>query len=230
MTARELILARIRSGIRQGAAKSAADLQAKTPSAAERLSQNPRGTIPQRSQLPPSRQVDLFVAEATRVGATVSRLASVAEVPKAIAAYLAQENLPARLRMAPDPQLNDIPWEKVPTLDVQRGGAQDRDEVGLTGCLAAVAETGTLVMTSGPSHPTSLNFLPETHVVVLKAGQVTGAYEEALDIIKDQNRTGLPRTINLITGPSRTGDIEQTIYMGAHGPRRLHILLVAEGA
>lgn len=227
MTARDVILAQIRKGIRSSARRHA-DRAPETRTAEQRLQQQPRGTIPYRSQLPHHGQVDLFVAEAVRVGATITRLSSVTEVPKAVAAYLAQENLPARLRMAPDPQLNDIPWERVPTLDIQRGMAQDRDEVGFTGCLAAVAETGTLVMTSGPTHPTSLNFLPETHVVVLKARQVTGAYEDALDIIKQQHRGSLPRTINLITGPSRTGDIEQTIYMGAHGPRRLHILLVDE--
>lgn len=224
MTARELILAQIR----KGSARRHADRAPETRTAEQRLQQQPRGTIPRRSQLPHNGQVDLFVAEARRVGATVTRLSSVGEVPQAVAAYLAQENLPARLRMAPDPQLNDIPWAAAPTLDIQRGRAQDGDDVGLTGCLSAVAETGTLVMTSGPAHPTSLNFLPETHVVVVKTRQVTGAYEDALDIIKQQNPGGLPRTINLITGPSRTGDIEQTIYMGAHGPRRLHILLVDE--
>ncbi len=224
MTARSLILAKIR----HGAAKRNADGAAETKAAEQRLQHQPRGTIPQRSRLPHLGQVALFVAEATRVGATVARLSSVTEVPKAVATYLAQENLPARLKMASDPQLKDIPWDQAPTLDIQRGGAEDKDEVGLTGCLVAVAETGTLVMTSGPHHPTSLNFLPETHVVVLRAGQVTGAYEEALDRVKEQSRGGIPRTINFITGPSRTGDIEQTIYMGAHGPRRLHILLVDE--
>jgi L-lactate dehydrogenase complex protein LldG len=77
---------------------------------------------------------------------------------------------------------------------------------------------------SGPRSPSTINFLPETEVVVLPADAVVGAMEDALAQVR---RSGtMPRTINFITGPSRTGDIEQRIEMGAHGPRRLHIVIV----
>ena len=83
------------------------------------------------------------------------------------------------------------------------------------------------MLCSGPAGPTTLNFLPETHVVVLRADQVVGPYEEAWDLLRSaRGAAGLPRTVNFVTGPSRTADIEQTIQMGAHGPRRLCILLV----
>jgi len=96
---------------------------------------------------------------------------------------------------------------------------------GLTTAFAAIAETGTLMLLSGPHGPTTLNFLPSTHVVVLFESQVTGAYEDAWDLLRAL--PDMPRTVNLITGPSRTGDIEQTIYLGAHGPLNLHVVLVA---
>jgi L-lactate dehydrogenase complex protein LldG len=83
------------------------------------------------------------------------------------------------------------------------------------------------MLTSGADTPSTLNFLPDTHVVVLKAGDVVGPYEDALDRVRAKGN-GMPRTINFVTGPSRTGDIEQQIQLGAHGPRRLHILLVEE--
>ena len=94
----------------------------------------------------------------------------------------------------------------------------------------AIAETGTLLAESGPEHPSSLNFLPEHHIVALKASQVVAAYEDAWVKLRKARKKGrgfdLPRTLNMITGPSRTGDIEQTMQLGAHGPRRLHIIIV----
>ena len=106
------------------------------------------------------------------------------------------------------------------------------DNVGLAesaglswGAFAGVAETGTLIMRSGPNHPTTLNFLPDTHIVVIRKSQVVGTYEDAWDRLREGD---MPRTVNLITGASRTGDIEQTIFMGAHGPRRMHIVLVED--
>ena len=102
---------------------------------------------------------------------------------------------------------------------------------------SAVAETGTLAMYSGPAHPSTLNFVPETHVVVLPASRVVKSYEDVFDAVRelaadpDSGRGGLPpRTVNFVTGPSRSGDIEQTLLLGAHGPRRLHIVIVEDGA
>ncbi len=83
------------------------------------------------------------------------------------------------------------------------------------------------MLCSGPETPTTLAFLPETSLVVLPAARVLRAYEDGLRLLRAE-RGGLPRSVNLITGPSRSGDIEQTLQLGAHGPRRLQILLVDE--
>ena len=116
-----------------------------------------------------------------------------------------------------------------PLLRIRRGRAEPEDAVSLTPCFAAVAETGTLMLVSGAETPTTLNFLPDTHIVVLRAGQVVASYEDGWDRLRAATvpaapAPGLPRTVNFITGPSRTGDIEQRIELGAHGPRRLHIV------
>ena len=190
----------------------------------ERIAAHPRGIVPARTDLSHDDRVRLFVEMAEGVAATVDRLDGIADVPGAVATYLARHNLPPRLKVAPDPLLDPVPWDAVPTLEVTRGGAEPEDEVGVAAALAGVAETGTLMLTSGPGSPTRLNFLPDTHVVVLRSGQVVGPYEEAWDRLRMDG--AIPRTVNLITGPSRTGDIEQQIQLGAHGPRRLHILLV----
>jgi L-lactate dehydrogenase complex protein LldG len=162
------------------------------------------------------------------VQTTVARVADDGEVPGEVARYLAAENLPAELAMAPDPSLDALPWAERPLLQIRRGKAEPGDAVSLTPCLAAVAETGTLMLTSGGTTPTTLNFLPDTHIVVLRAGQVVATYEDGWDVLRA--RGPLPRTVNFITGPSRTGDIEQKIELGAHGPRRLHVILVGDAA
>ena len=92
---------------------------------------------------------------------------------------------------------------------------------------AGIAETGTLVTASGPDHPVTLNLLPDTHVVVLREADIVSGYEDVWDRLRTRfGKDRMPRTVNTITGPSRTADIEQKIEMGAHGPRRLHILVI----
>jgi len=167
------------------------------------------------------------------VQTTVTRVASDGGVPEEVARYLAAENLPAELAMAPDPALDALPWAERPLLHIRRGKAEPSDTVSLTPCLAAVAETGTLMLVSGEATPTTLNFLPDTHIVVLRARQVVASYEDGWDLLRLRPGEGpkaLPRTVNFITGPSRTGDIEQRIELGAHGPRRLHVILVGDAA
>jgi L-lactate dehydrogenase complex protein LldG len=196
-----------------------------------RIAAHAQNLIPGRAQIPPRQQLALFEAQVTALAGTVSRVASVAEVPAALADYLRSQNLPPKVKRAPTPELAGLPWSTAPLLEVSAGAAVDADQISLTPAFCAVAETGTLVLHSGPETPTSLAFLPETHVVVLKASQMVGTYEEAFRKTRAALGEGeMPRSFNFITGPSRTADIEQKIELGAHGPRRLHIILVEDVA
>jgi len=223
MDARSQILAGIRKSLKRGALDAAA-----AAGPAERIAAHRAGIVPGRTAgLDASGLGDLFVKMAEEVQTTVSRVASPTDVPGAVADYLARHNLPAEIAMAPDPALDAYPWADRPLLHIRRGRAEDRDQVSVTGAFAAIAETGTLMLTSGHERPTTLNLMPDTHVVVLRADQVVGPYETAWARLRaEQGDNPLPRTVNFITGPSRTGDIEQRIQLGAHGPRRLHIVLV----
>jgi L-lactate dehydrogenase complex protein LldG len=171
--------------------------------------------------------VALFKAHMTGQSATVLDAATMADVPGLIAGYLRQNNLPARLAVGDDAYLASLPWTKEPTLERKQGRAQPSDEVSVSHASAAVAETGTLVIASGPDNPVTLNFLPETHIVVLEAKDVVGPYEDAWMKIRARfgGRT-MPRTVNMISGPSRTGDIGGRLVMGAHGPRRMCVVVV----
>ncbi|HLZ66206.1 MAG TPA: lactate utilization protein [Aliidongia sp.] len=223
MDARSQILDSIRKSLKRGPlGESAATVPA------NRIAHHAPGLIPGRTRSLDAKGLrDLFVQMAEEVQTTVTRVADPAEVPGAVADYLANHNLPADLTMAPDPALDAYPWVDRPLLHIRRGRAEDRDQVSVTGAFAAIAETGTLMLTSGNDRPTTLNLMPDTHIVVLRADQVVGPYETAWARLREeQSGNAMPRTVNFITGPSRTGDIEQRIQLGAHGPRRLHIVLV----
>jgi L-lactate dehydrogenase complex protein LldG len=215
---RETVLGALRRAARRDANPAAAE------AVKQRLAAHARGTIPTRGQGDGPGLLDLFAEQARAVDATVVRVSDPEAVPAAVADYLRGENLPTRLRMAPDPTLDDFPWGESALLEIERGKGEAGDMVAVTGAFAAVAETGTLMLVSGPESPTTLNFLPDAHVVVVRADEMVGCYEDAWDRLRATG--GLPRNVNFITGPSRSGDIEQTLQLGAHGPRWLHIVLV----
>lgn len=206
--AREAVLGRLRRAL--GRSDEAARLV------------KPEGLIPARADLDLAGRIALFVAQAEAVQAMVQRVQG-EQIPTAIVDYLRANNLPMQLVMASDPLLDRADWPAM--LEIRRGRADDADPVGLTTAFAGIAETGTLMLLSDRDHPTTLAFLPETSIVVLAARRVLRAYEDGLRLLREERRQ-LPRSINFITGPSRSGDIEQTIQLGAHGPKRLLVLLV----
>jgi len=194
-----------------------------------RLKDHPVNLIPLRGKGTPDARLTRFIEEAERVNATVARVTSVQDVPRQIAQYLADNNLPSRIKQAP--ALAHLDWSET-LLEVRQGIGEASDEVCVTSAFAGVAETGTVVTYSGAQTPTTLNFLPPVHVVVLRAADMLGAYEDVWAKLRtefqnqDQSDNFIPRTVNMITGPSRTGDIQQTLLLGIHGPQRLHIVLV----
>ncbi len=217
-----------------GRLKTALRRDARPPEAARaRLETPPENLVPKRG-IDAADKIAQFTQEAERVEATVQRVASLAALPAAVAQYLAGRNLPTGLRVASS--LAGAGWETQPLLDVSAGPAAGTDAVGVSRAFGGVAETGTLVFLSGPDNPTTLNFLPPTHIAVVRAEDIAGSYEEvwarvrALTPPPGPGKTQLPRTVNWITGPSRTADIEQTLLLGAHGPQNLHIVVVDDGS
>jgi L-lactate dehydrogenase complex protein LldG len=221
--ARSQILDGIRRSLRRGELTGASRTDVE-----QRLATPPRGPVVARAQLPQPQKVTLFCQWAEANNATVARVAA-ADVPAEVTGYLARNNLPAAAAMAPSPLLDGYDWSSQKMLSLRRGRAEASDHVSITGAFAAIAETGTLVMASGPDHPVSLNLLPDTHVVVLREADIVAGYEEVWERLRARyGKNTMPRTVNTITGPSRTGDIEQAMELGAHGPRRMHIVVVRE--
>ncbi|MBM3337596.1 MAG: lactate utilization protein C, partial [Betaproteobacteria bacterium] len=168
--------------------------------------------------------VGRFRAEALRTSQTLDEVAGLDDVPAAAARYIDSIGVPK----------SAIAWQSLTALPWQSSGIRvdfrppvDKDLVGITGCFCAVAETGTLMLLSGADTFASAALLPETHIAIVPVSRVVGSIEDAFALAKKE-RGELPRATNFISGPSRTGDIEQTIVLGAHGPYRVHVILVRD--
>ena len=224
MNARETLFASIRCSL-----GVSGDEPARRAAVAERIATHPRGVIPARGQLPPRECVTLFAQMVEAANGTAEMLPGAANVPAAVAAFLRAHNLPMQIRRGDDPRLAAMPWDAHRTLEVSTGASDGHQLASVSHAFGGVAETGTLVMVSGPDHPVSLNLLPDTHVVVLREVDIVAGYEDVWARLRERyGKDVMPRTVNTITGPSRTGDIEQAMELGAHGPRRMHIIVVRE--
>jgi L-lactate dehydrogenase complex protein LldG len=183
-----------------------------------------------------------FIRRAGDMESTVARVGHRDEIPAAVAAYLDGLKLAPALVAQPSSQLSSqlishtshrgVCWPEFADLDWAQAGlivearpTVGDDRLGITGVFCAIAETGTLVVLSGADTPTATTLLPDTHIAIVSANRIVDTMEDAFAMIR-QERGSVPRAINMISGPSRTGDIEQTIVLGAHGPFRVHILVV----
>jgi len=224
MTARDLVLATIRRSLGVTGTEAPRLMDVST-----RLAGHPKGVVPERGQLPPAARLDLFVRMVAAAAGTVERAADPSVIPDAVVAFLRRHNLPLAIRYGDDPLLSAVPWGRAGTLEIRRGASDGGDLAAVSRAFAAVAETGTLVLVSGADNPTTLNFLPDVHIVVVSASDVASDFETVMVRLRERFGAGLmPRTVNMITGPSRSADIEQTLILGAHGPRKLHVIVVGD--
>lgn len=215
MTARDNILSRIR----------AAQGRSGTPGAQERdaitshIEAHPQSPRPRLDWEPVAR----FRDRALSLASTLAEALSLAGVPQAIATYLESNSLPPAA----------VCWPEFKTLDWRGAGlavdaraARESDPVGITGCFCAIAETGTLTLLSGPDTPPGASLLPETHIAIVNPNRILRGMEDAWELLRAERVIALPRAVSFISGPSRTADIEQTVTLGAHGPYRVHIILL----
>jgi L-lactate dehydrogenase complex protein LldG len=216
MSARRSVLARIRA--RQGKAATATDSEREAVRA--HIGAHAVNARPRLEWDPVVR----FRERALGLASTVDEAESIQSVPVAVARYLRAHALPHTA----------VCWSGLAPLDWRAAGievaareARDTDLVGITGAFCAIAETGTLMTVSGPETPATVSLLPETHIAVVTRSRIVRGMEEAWQLARLELGT-LPRAVTFISGPSRTADIEQTVTLGAHGPYRVHVILVAQ--
>lgn len=214
VSARENVLARIRAA--QGRAPTANPRER----AAVAAYIGAHGVSPR-----PSLDWDPAVRFRERVlalSSTVDEVAAIEDAPRAVADYLRDSDL--ALTAVCWPEISGLPWREA-GLVVEARAAQGDDLVGITGAYCAIAETGTLMLLSGPRTPAAASLLPETHIALVRAQRVVHTLEDAWALMRGEH--GMPpRAVNFVSGPSRTADIEQTLTLGAHGPYRVHVVLV----
>ncbi|MDB5901358.1 MAG: lactate utilization protein, partial [Betaproteobacteria bacterium] len=213
VTARERMLALIRE--RQG--KPAQPRPDEIEAVRSHLAAHPRNPAPRDVWDPLTR----FRERALSLASTVDEAGAPGEVPSRVAAYLGERGLGSRAVCWP--ALATLDWAGC-GLDVEARSARGDDLVGITGAFCAIAETGTLMTVSGAESPPSVSLLPETHIAILASDRVLRSMEDAWALLRDSG--GMPRAASFISGPSRTADIEQTVTLGAHGPYRVHIIVV----
>ncbi|MCI4661926.1 MAG: lactate utilization protein [Neomegalonema sp.] len=213
MSAREQILARLRRNLGSSDPVPAAQRLADCPA--------PQ-VVPAQSQAQGAARVAQFVAAAQGVQASVALVPDLAALPEAIADYLRGRNLPLLLRMGEE---HDFVREDWSAFEISHGPGRIIEPITLSRAFAGIAETGTLVLRSGPANPVTLTFLGDTHLVVLRESEIEAGMEGVWKRLRAAG--AMSRTVNFVTGPSRTADIGQKLEIGAHGPIDLHILLVA---
>lgn len=214
--ARTAILARIRD--RQGRGAASRPSQAELEAIETYVARHPAGPLPEVED----DLVARFRARAESMQSTTDAVGTLADVPGAVARFLQLNGLPLAGCMWPG--LARLDWAGA-GLALEPRAASDRDAVGVTGTFAALAETGTLMLVSGPDTPATVSLLPETHVAIVPAGRIVKRMEDGWALARAEPG-GLPRAVNFVSGPSRTADIDQTLVLGAHGPYRLHMVIV----
>ncbi len=217
MSSRDDILGRVRAGLQRNAGNAAAGREIMQAAMASR-SEGPKPAM----DTSPAALLERFRLKSDLQSSTVEVVAQESDAPAAVARYLAAMKLPTTAVV--QPALAALDWAAA-GLKVEARGARDADLVGITGCFCAVAETGTLMMCSSPDTPATVSLLPETHIAIVSAARILPYMEDAWNLARKELGT-LPRAVNFISGPSRTGDIEQTIVLGAHGPYRVHLVIV----
>lgn len=171
--------------------------------------------------------------------ATIALAHSIADVPRLTDEYLHSLDLGIdkgyEARLAPHADLQALDWGEG---EINFGAGEINDRIGISRAFTAMAETGTLVLLSGADCPITLCFVPETHIVIIRESEIVAGFEGVWQKIRQKTsqkikkaRSGeaFPRSVNFVSGPSRTADIEQTLELGAHGPLRLHVIVIEDG-
>ena len=163
-----------------------------------------------------------FIGKAKASVAEIHEIAMPEDAPETILSILAMAGLQPQLHIAAHSPLSALPWHRAPGL-MRIAEPPGGDDSAFSAADYGIAETGTLVFLSGPQSASSWHFRPGREFVLLPRTCIVPRFEDIIALLRADGR--MPSTINLVTGPSRTADIEQTIELGAHGPGAVHILI-----
>lgn len=215
MSSRDSMLARIRTALASGPAPQPPQ---------------PDWDAPVHPPLPEADLAVTFAANFRRIGGEFFYCETVAQLGVELRTWLA-ERLPAGQQFYVwEPALQALLTEAGVSFQATEAEFKDQAAVGLTSCEALVARTGSLVVAPATASGRRLSIYPDQHVVLARPSQVVAEIGDALRVMQGRYGAALPSMLSLTTGPSRTADIEKTLVLGAHGPRRLTLFLLEDDA
>ncbi len=201
-----------------------------------RIERTHKTAIPQAPKRPPllhpqldiSALTDIFLSKFSASSSTYQSIDCISLVPQLVLQYTELHNtnktLVTNLQSLLTLDKSPLDWPDALTLSTPP--ATGEQALGLSYATTAIAETGSLVLCASKQNPTTVNFLTDHHIIILREQDIVPNIESMWKQLS-LSAEHMPRAVNIITGPSRTADIEQTIQLGAHGPRSLHLLLLA---
>ena len=209
-TSRDAILARIRQGLTQPAL----------------LPPRPDFVAPVH---PPLSDVDPVVAFAEsfqRVGGEFYYCESLPHLAAQIAGFRQRQQVGAPYVW--EPKMQALLYKAGVAFRADDTDFVGQADVGLTSCEALVARTGSVLVSAATASGRRLSIYPDQHLVLARPSQVVTEIGDALRMVQARYGSQMPSMISLTSGPSRTADIEKTLVLGAHGPRRLALFLLEE--
>ncbi|OUR91258.1 hypothetical protein A9Q81_17895 [Gammaproteobacteria bacterium 42_54_T18] len=202
-----------------------------------RIERTQKAAIPQAPKRPPllhpqldiSALTDIFLSKFSASSSTFQSIDCLSLVPQLVLQYAEKHSANKTLvtNLHSILTLDETPLDWPETLSLSPPPATGNEAIGLSYATTAIAETGSLVLTSSEKNPTTVNFLTDHHIIILNEQDIVPNIESMWERLS-LSAGNMPRAVNIITGPSRTADIEQTIQLGAHGPRSLHLLLLTQ--
>lgn len=166
--------------------------------------------------------LNTFISKLELAKATVSVVSHKKDIIAEVHKFVTQYHISSAIMVDEKTDLVSQDWQD---LDVTSQYDPKTLSTSVSFATLGIEEIGALVLLSSPSSPTGMNFLPDHHFIVLDADKIVKTMEDVWAYLK-KGGISLPRSINIVTGPSRTADIEYEIQIGAHGPKSLHVIII----
>ena len=226
MTEREKILARVREALKVPAHVPGAHSNAPLPASVQSSAAGARQWLPKVGESF-AEQLALFQANAAELKGDFQLLNSADEMRQALVRLRDAEGWQRVAGHSGDLTNAICPPLNLPLLHTDKPydiHALEACNAGISECDALIAQTGSVLVTSRSAGGRALSVLPPHHVVLARREQLVADLPAAFELVKQKYADNYPSMISFITGPSRTGDIERILVLGAHGPKKLTIL------
>jgi len=214
-SSRDTMLARIRTALAAGPAS---------------LPPAPNWAAPVHPPLPVADLAVVFAENFRRIGGEFFYCESLPQLGATLRDWLAERLPPGQQFYVWEPALQDFLTRAEVPFQAAEVDFRAQAAAGMTSCEALVARTGSLVVAPATASGRRLSIYPDQHLVLARPSQVVAEIGDALRVVQTRYGAELPSMLSLTTGPSRTADIEKTLVLGAHGPRRLSLFLLEDDA